>query len=167
MSASEEFFQQFLTNELVEHITFQSNLYNTQRATRGYQPPTKKRGSGTLHGQAKPVTEQELRQVLGIVLYMGVHKLPNRRMYWSSKTFVPLIANSMTRNRFEEILSILHFNNNEMACTDPADASYDKLFKLKPLIDHFRKVFKGSLCPETMQSIDEMMIPFKGRHGAK
>jgi hypothetical protein len=120
-----------------------------------------------LYMEKKPVTEQEVNQVFGIVLYMGVHKLPNRQMYWSNKTLVPLIVNNMTHNRFEEILSTLHFNNNAMACTDPADAKYAKLFKLKPLIDHLRKVFKGSLCPEIMQSIDEMMIPLKRRHGAK
>ncbi|CAB3987582.1 Hypothetical predicted protein [Paramuricea clavata] len=73
----------------------------------------------------------------------------------------------MSRNRYEEILSILHFNNNEEAVTDPADPKYDKLFKVKPLADHFRHVFKGSVTPETMQAIDEMMIPFKGRHSAK
>ncbi|CAB3988359.1 Hypothetical predicted protein [Paramuricea clavata] len=71
----------------------------------------------------------------------------------------------MSHNRYEEILSILHFNNNEEAVTDPADPKYDK-FKVKPLADHFRHVFKGSATPETMQAIDEMMITFKGMHSA-
>ncbi|CAB4042187.1 Hypothetical predicted protein [Paramuricea clavata] len=73
----------------------------------------------------------------------------------------------MNRNRFEEILSFLHFNNNQEVATDPANPNYDKLFKLKPLIDHFRTVFKGLVTAETMQCINEMMVPFKGRHGAK
>ena len=89
------------------------------------------------------------------------------KQFITNKTVVPLIANTMSRNRYEEILSVLHFNNNEEAPTNPADPNFDKLYKLKPLIKHFRDVFKGSVSPETMQAIDEMMIPFKGRHGAK
>ena len=163
-----EFFKQFITNELLEEITFHTNLYNTQRATRGYKTAVKRRGSSqTSFREIEPVTKVELQQVFGIILYMGVHKLPSRRMYWGNKTVVPLIANTMSRNRYEEILSVLHFNNNEEAPINPADPNYDKLYKLKPLIKHFRDVFKGSVSPETMQAIDEMMIPFKGRHCAK
>ena len=163
-----EYFKQFVTNELLEEITFNTNLYNTQQATKGYKRAVKRRGSTeTSCTEIKPVTQQELQQVFGIILYMGVHKLPSRRMYWGNKTYVPLTANTMSRNRYEEILSVFHFNNNEDAAANPTDPNYDKLFKVKPLIDHFRRVFKGIVVPETMQAVDEMMIPFKGRHGAK
>jgi hypothetical protein len=162
-----EFFKQFVTKDLLDHITFQTNLYNTQRATLGYKRAVRTKGPNTSYKQVKTVTEHEIQQLFGIILYMGIHKLPNRRMYWAMKTYVPLIASSMNRNRFEEILSVLHFNNNQEAIADPANPNYDKLFKLKPLIDHFRTVFKGSVTAETMQCIDEMMVPFKGRHGAK
>ena len=98
---------------------------------------------------------------------MGVHKLPSCRMFWGNKTVEPFIANTMSCNRYEETLSVLHFNNNEEAVTNPADPNFGKLYKLKPLLKQFRDVFKGSVTPETMQATDEMMIPFKGRHGAK
>ena len=42
---------------------------------------------------------------------MGVYKYPNRRMYWGQSIYVPFISEAMNRNRFEEILSILHFND--------------------------------------------------------
>ncbi|CAB4042188.1 Hypothetical predicted protein, partial [Paramuricea clavata] len=32
-----KFFKQFLTKDLLDHITFQTNLYNTQHATLGYK----------------------------------------------------------------------------------------------------------------------------------
>ena len=102
-----EFFKQFITNELLEEITFHTNLYNTQRATRGYKTAVKRRGSSqTSFREIKPGTKVKLQQVFGIILYMGVHKLPSRRMYWGNKTVVPLIANTMSRNRCEEILSV-------------------------------------------------------------
>ena len=128
----------------------------------------KRRGSdNTSYKQVKKITQAEIQQVIGLILYMGIHKLPQRHMYWANTTFVPLIANCMPRNRFEEILSVLHFNNNQEAITDASDPNYDKLYKIKPLIDHFRSCFKEAVTPETMQAIDEMMVPFKGRHGVK
>ena len=63
----------------------------------------------------------------------------------------------MNCNRFEEILSILHFNDNSKNKL-PSDPAFNKLFKIQPLIDHFRKVFSQSVILETEEAIDEMMI---------
>ena len=72
----------------------------------------------------------------------------------------------MNRNPFKEILSILHFNYNRKN-NPPSDPAFNKLFKIQPLIDHFRKVFFQSVIPETKQAIDVMIISFKGQHGCK
>jgi hypothetical protein len=155
-------------NDFLESIRFQTNLYNTQRASNGYKIAVKrKRSNNTSYKQVKKITQAEIQQVIGLILYMGIHKLPQCRMDWANTTFVPLIANCMSRNRFEEILSVLHFNNNQEGITDAFDPSYDKLHKLKPIIDHFRSCFKESVTPESMQSVDKMMVPFKARHGVK
>ena len=95
---------------------------------------------------------------------MGVYKYPNRRMYWGQSIYVPFISEAMNRNRFEEILSILHSNDNSKN-KPPSDPAFNKLFKIQPLIDHFQKVFSQSLIPETEEAIDEMMIPFKDSIG--
>ena len=97
---------------------------------------------------------------------MGVHKYPNRHMYWGQSIYVPFISEAMNRNRFEEILSILHSNNNSKN-KPPSYPAFNKLFKIQPLIDHFRKVFSQSLIPKTEEAIDEMMIPFNGQHRCK
>ena len=114
----------------------------------------------------KPVTVEEVKRFVGIVLYMGIHKLPNCRMYWGKCTHVPAISLTMSRNRFDKILSILHFNDNNTA-TPVASANHNKLHKIQPLIDHFRKKFKEVVVPETCQAVDEMMVSFKGHHSAK
>ena len=72
----------------------------------------------------------------------------------------------MNLNRFVQILSILHFNDNNKN-KPPSDPAFKKLFKIQPLIDHFQKVFSQSVIRETEQAIDEMMIPFKGQHVCK
>lgn len=72
----------------------------------------------------------------------------------------------MSRNHFEEIISILHYNDNNKA-TPEGSNNYNKLHKIQPLIDHFRKRFKKVVTPETCQAVDEMMVPFKGCHVTK
>ena len=72
----------------------------------------------------------------------------------------------MNRNPFEEILSILHFNYNRKN-NPPSDLAFNKLFKIQPLIDHFRKAFSQSVISETELATDEMMMPFKGQHACK
>ena len=67
---------------------------------------------------------------------MGVCKYPNRRMYWGQNTYIPFIFETMNHNRFEEILSILHFNYNPKN-KPPSDPTFKKLFKIQPSIDHF------------------------------
>ena len=79
---------------------------------------------------------------------MGIHKLPNRRLYWENKTRVPLIADAMSRNRFEEVLSALHFNDNEQISAK-GSPEYDRMFKHIPLLDHFKKAFADAVTPET------------------
>ena len=88
----------------------------------------------------KEINKDEIRAVIGITLYMGVIKLPNRRMYWNSKTRVDFTASSMSVNWFDEIVSVLHFNDNNNL-PDWNSPLYTKCFKIQPLIDHFREKF--------------------------
>ena len=97
---------------------------------------------------------------------MGVHKLPNRRIYWGTFTNVPVISETMTRNRFDEILSILHFNDNNLASPSTLP-DHNKLHKIQPVIEFFNARFSEVVFPETNEAVDEMMIPFKGKHSVK
>ena len=72
----------------------------------------------------------------------------------------------MTRNRFEDIVSILGFNDNKKVIAEGQD-SHNKLHKIQPLIDHFKTVFTNIAIPETYQANEEMMLPFKDRHRLK
>ena len=161
-----QFFELFCDDDFFQLAVKQSNLCNIQRSTIGYEVAVmsnKKRRRS--YKKVAAVTISEMKHFFGIILYMGIQKLPNRRMYWGNFTSVPLISTTMTRNRFNEILSILHFNDNTTAfpVTSP---NHNKLHKIQTIIDHFRSKFKKTVAPETFQAIDEMMVPFKGKHGA-
>ncbi|KAG8225279.1 hypothetical protein J437_LFUL001892, partial [Ladona fulva] len=91
---------------------------------------------------------------LGVLLLSGCHQLPNRRLYWSKSEdcSVEIVSNSITRNRFEEILKYLHLADN---------ARYDwqdRLYKVRPLFSVLNKNFKIPFQIENI-SVDESIIP--------
>ena len=96
----------------------------------------------------KSVMVSEIKRTIGIILYVGICKLPNQRMYWGSRTAVPIIPESMTRNRFEDIVSILYFNGNKKVVAE-GQGNHNKLHKIQPQIDHFKTLFSNSVIPET------------------
>lgn len=60
------------------------------------------------------ITTEDIGKVIGIVLYIGNFRLPNKRMFWQNRTRVDVIAHSMPINRINKILSVLHFNQNNL-----------------------------------------------------
>ena len=68
-------------------------------------------------------------------------------------------SNAIIRNL--EILQNLHFADNRK------DDKTDKVFKMRPVIDHLNLKFYEVLSNDSEQSIDEHMVKFKGRSGMK
>lgn len=64
-------------------------------------------------------------------------------------------------NTFEELRSHLHFNDNDTNL-GPNDPKRDKLFKLRPIIDHLNTKF-GTVPKEKSLSIDEQVCATKIR----
>ena len=71
-------------------------------------------------------------------------------------------ADRISRNRFREITRYLHFADNSQL-TPRGQPGYDRLGKVRLVIDHFQKVFGEIYEPNCEQAIDEAMIPFQGR----
>nr|AHN53433.1 DDE domain transposase [Nuttalliella namaqua] len=92
-------------------------------------------------------------------IMMGILKLPRVQLYWSTMLDIPIISKSMTRNRFYELRSYLHFvDYNDRKNTD------DKLFLIKPIVEQFKQACLD-LPRGTTLAVDEQMIPFSGRCG--
>jgi len=72
----------------------------------------------------------------------------------------------MSVNRFSFILGNLHISNStkELLKQDP---NYDKLYKIRPMIDILNNNFKEMWKPYKNQSVDESMIKFKGKSSIK
>ena len=67
----------------------------------------------------------------------------------------------MTKNRYEE-LSYLNFSDSTK---EPArgDVNYNRLFKVRTVIDYVRGKCENNLNPSKNISVDEGMIAFRGR----
>ena len=144
-------FLEIFSLQLIEHIVFQTNLYATQKGK-----------------PFSPLTLSEFYIFLGINLLMGIKKLPSYRDYWANDEALRdiFICRHMSGRRFAWILSNLHLNDNVL---EPKKGSenFDRLYKVRPLLDQLTKNFLDALKPNENQSIDESMIKFKGRSSFK
>ena len=92
----------------------------------------------------------------------GIKSLPETRMYCLKDNFVgvPTVQKVMPRNYFEKIRQYLCLNM--LPQDEPA---YDKLFKMRPLLDRLASTFCKECQPSKFISIDEGMVKYKGRLG--
>ena len=110
-------------------------------------------------------TPDELRAFLGILIVSGYNPAPRRHLYWARDADVhnEAISSAMTRNRFTEMMRYLHCCDNARLDAD------DKLSKVRPLVSMVNERFLTYFTFFKTQnlSIDESMVPYFGKHGAK
>ena len=152
------FFPFFFTGELLMTIVEETNRYAAQFASR--QPSSNQREWKT--------SVEELKVYFGFMILMGINQLPEIRDYWAkdpSLHYSP-IADRIARDRFEEIARYLHFVDNDVL---PArgDEGYHRLQKILPIVTAINKACIDNYRPNRENSIDEAMIPFKGRSSLK
>jgi hypothetical protein len=89
------------------------------------------------------ITLPELKAFFGILLFMGIHPLPSMKVYRSEDEnfHIERIARIMTLKRFLFILRHLHLNDNTKMPNRRTNG-YDKLYKLRSLIDHIKNTLQ-------------------------
>lgn len=109
------------------------------------------------------ITDSEIKCFLGVLIVSGYNPLPGKRYYWESSDDMRnhLIYNSMRRNRFTQIMNLLHFADNNTIDKN------DKMWKLRPLISNLKKNFREHFVPIQQLDFDESMIAYYGRHSCK
>lgn len=107
-----------------------------------------------------PVTPNDIRIFLGLLLWMGLCKRSSIRSYWSRDfIFQNNVSKVMSRNRFENILRYLHFADND----GTSSAASTRIHKFQQLQDLLECNFKTSYTAGKRLVIDETMVPFRGR----
>ncbi|CAH1981847.1 unnamed protein product [Acanthoscelides obtectus] len=89
-----DFFKLFITDEIIEYMVYQTNLYAEQVLK---EKPTAK-------GHVKkwvPTTSQEMENFLGIILWMRLMKLPRLKAYWSTNIlYINKVKELMAMNNY-------------------------------------------------------------------
>ncbi|MGL5707887.1 MAG: transposase [Aeromonas sp.] len=142
----------FIGSDILEYIVAETNKYYVQN-TQKYKVAKKTK-------KWIDVTVSEIRKFFALIIIMGLVRKVKINDYWSTNPLIetPIFSKTMTRNRFRQILQHLHFNDNSNI---PQDA--DRLFKIQFLIDYFSKKFKENFSLGQNISLDEGMVPWRGR----
>lgn len=101
-----------------------------------------------------------MKKFLGLIVLMGQIKKDVLYDYWSTDRTIetPFFAQVMNRNRFVQIMQSWHFANN-----DNIPRNAHRLAKVQPVIDHLRRKFNDVYKPRQQLSLDECIIPWRGR----
>ncbi|KAK2701848.1 hypothetical protein QYM36_019514 [Artemia franciscana] len=134
------YFAEYLTEDFFEITANQTNLYSVQKT-----------------GKSIDTNAVEMKKFFGIHVAMGVFNLPQYRMYWGTRTRIPLIADTMNFNRFSRLRSFVHLVDNTSKDPD----NLDRLWKVRPIIDIVQKKTQ-TISPSEHLSCDEQMVPFTG-----
>jgi hypothetical protein len=129
-------------DQLLDEITFQTNLYATQKGK-----------------PFKCITKDELKVFLGINILMGIKRHRSYRDCWSPSELLRdhYISSLMSLNRFSWILSHIHVNDNALM-PQKGEPGYDKLYKIWPVIDSLKSTFKKYYAPTQNQAVDECTL---------
>ena len=114
------------------------------------------------------VTVPELEAFFGFMLLMGIVKLPSLHHYWSQDPvfhYLP-VASRIPRTKFFDIAKYLHFADNG-SLAPSGTPEYDGIGKINPILNQIGERFRSIYDLHKEVSIDEALIPFKGRSAMK
>lgn len=140
-----EIFLRFFDERVIQLIVSETNRYAQQK------------------NESFRVDQNDIYAFIGILSLSGYHTLPQYNMYWclDDDIHIPFVRETMSRNKFRSIKQFIHFgNNNNLDHTD-------KFTKLRPILDLLNENFMQFGIFSHFLSIDEMMIPYTGKHSCK
>ena len=120
------------------------------------------------YAQFEIVSVDEFLAYLGFCVLMGLVHLPAVDDYWRKDEYFRYspISDRISRSRFREISRYLHFADNSQL-PQRGQPGYDKLGKVRPVLEALQSRFLQCYNPHCEQSIDEAMIKFQGRSTLK
>lgn len=151
------FFDLLLDDATCQRFADQTNLYVQAQERRAWTA-------------SNPLSADEVKRFFGLHFYMGIKQVPDRTMYWSKGIYGdPYVRKTMSRDRFMAIQAHLHWTDTsglsqaERKAKNKEDSFWTVRSFLEILARNFSRYFE---CGRYLD-IDEMTIPFKGRHSAR
>lgn len=115
-----------------------------------------------LQDKWKMVDEIEIRAYIGLLMTMGLNKQNNIDIteYWNPLFGNPIFVYTMGKNRFLSIERFLRFDDKN---SRPLRKSKDKLAPIRELWEEINHKLQKYYLPGENLTIDEQLIPFRGR----
>ncbi len=156
-----DYFQLFIGDDLLNHYVSQTNLYGDQYIDGKENLAKYALGRGWKEDHTD---RDEMKQFIGLILLMGLVRKPTIPMYWAKDPLydTPLFRNVMPRNRFQTLLKFWHFNDSTGE-PDRASPDRDRIYKIRPVVDHLFEHFQLAYVPEKQLAVDESLLLWKGR----
>ncbi|CAH2319774.1 Hypothetical predicted protein [Pelobates cultripes] len=151
------YFELFMSNDIFELMVEQTNLFANQYLSAN--PGSNYNRRNMWH----PTDVAEMRKFWALTLVMGIVKKPSIRSYWCKHPILatPLFSGVMKRDRYEQMLRFLHFNDNTLS-PPRNDPLFDRLYKIRPFIQLLSDKFSQNYVPNENICIDESLMKFKG-----
>ena len=132
---------------LCELIAIETNRYAAQNATSDWSD----------------TCSNEIWSFLGVIIFMGFHRLPRICNYWNTDEYLglPALQKHMPLTRFWDLWCNMHLVDN-----GEADHS-DRLYKVRPLIKCLTGTFTKHYNPSQEIAVDEAMIKCRGQAKGK
>ena len=141
-----EYFKMFYSDQIFEKLAKETNTYFFQEKA----------------PQLLGTNPKEMEMFVGMLLKMGIVKMPNIKDYFAQETMYEPVASVMSRNRFQQLSRYLHCVDN----TDENIDRNDRTWKIRPFLDILRQNFL-KVSPEEHQAVDEISIAYKGQKGPR
>ena len=149
------FVQLFVTRELLEFLTIETNRYAYQKRL---QKPD-------LYKNWKKASVEELSKFIGLTILFGVFRLPSLNLHWKKgKAYSSgMVRHCLSRDRYDELNCFFHAYNNNAIFPN----TNDRIIKIRTLKEYFINQYQKVYIPKRHLSIDEGMMPHKGQLGFK
>lgn len=143
----------FFSDEFLAFLVEQTNLYAAQEIVK--RKIIKK---STRLSKWRDVSAAEMKVFIGLLLQMGPCTFPSIQHYWSTSNLynVNFWRSHMSRNRFQLLLRYFHLVDN-------SKPSADRLYKVRPILNHFNDIMRQNYVPDKNICIDESMMLWRGR----
>ncbi|RVE52535.1 hypothetical protein evm_002929 [Chilo suppressalis] len=148
-----EIYKLFLTEDIIKKMVIETNNYAAQFIENNNLK------SKSRSNQWNSTNYDEMLRFLGVIMVMGLNKVPHINDYWSKKSLYrnEYICSVMKRDRFLLLLKFWHFSEDHIG------SKTDKLHKIRDIFNMLLERFNNILTPGKHVVIDETMIPWPGR----
>jgi hypothetical protein len=151
-----DFFKLFITNDLLQIITANTNEYARHKKEEiiSDKSTKEKLAKKSTAERWTGIDQGDIEQFIATYILMHIHKLPDYKDHWSKNNLLKTpVSDLMPRSKYEKIQSFLH----------PSKVGSIGKEKISTIINYINEKCMFYYYPSKFVTIDERMISYRGR----